>query len=57
MNLKIITLAQDINRNCINYNYFCAIGLLKETLNLWDNNTQYLHPIAITFLKHLRGIK
>ena len=56
--MKITDLAKEINNYCENFDYFWAIGLVKETFDLWNNKENYklLNDTAKTFVDRYIGI-
>ncbi len=52
--MKTQQLADNINNHCIDYDYFWACGLIKETIELWKvhNNFKLLCIDAQTMAIH-----
>jgi hypothetical protein len=52
--MTVERLAKDINKHCIEYRYFWAVGLIKETVELWRVGKYYnlLNKWAKIFADH-----
>jgi len=52
--ITVRKLAEIINEDCRDFKYFYAIGLLKETLELWQKtgNFRMLNKTARVFANH-----
>lgn len=52
--MNIHDLADNINTDCENGDYFWAYGLIKESKNLWkDDNKDLLCDAALTMLEQV----
>ena len=52
--IAVKKLADIINKDCQDFKYFYAVGLIKETLELWQNNDNFmmLNETAKIFTNH-----
>ena len=52
--LTVENLADMINKECEEFNYLFAVGLIRETLPLWKNsrNREFLCGTALVFVEH-----
>ncbi len=50
-------LAEMINKDCDNFRYFWAYGLIKETVKFWEtgSNADLLCPTAQIMLSQVQG--
>ena len=57
VNVKWIVYA--IEEHCDNNEYFWAVGLIKETLSLWETpqNLELLCPVAQAFAEHWQHLR
>jgi len=55
--MTVRKLAEAINKDCRDFRYFYAIGLIKETLELWreTGNFTMLNKTARIFANHYLG--
>lgn len=52
--MKVKEIAEVINKDCRDFKYFYAVGLIKETLELWQkvDNFMLLNETAREFANH-----